>query len=362
MKRILVLFLACFSLHSLAEEVAGLYSGLVPVANQSAEAREAGVRQALAQVLIKLTGNSEIMLTPSIQSFFTNPNAFVAAIGFRNMPSADETVIQTGLEVSFARQAIDQLIRQAQLPVLPSNRPKLLVWIVRDDALMGRGFIGDYSVSDRSVTEISEDAEAVLQAFDQAMKQRGMPYQLPNFDLQDQLSLSMNEAWSLRADLIGPASERYQTDGWIALRFYTTSTGEVRGAWLYQSAGRGQLNDFRALAGEEFMATAVDSLVDSLARAYTYVPQLNTNELLVQISGVDSFKKYQAVLAQFKKLEVVDSLEISAVKGDQLTLAVDVEGGAELLHSALLRSGRLKDLGTTHTNLRVKLEYSWVSE
>lgn len=362
MKRILVLFLACFSLHSLAEEVAGLYSGLVPVADQTAKARELGVRQALAQVLIKLTGNSEIMLTPSMQSFFADPNAYVAAIGFRNIPSADKSTNQTGLEVSFARQAIDQLIRQAQLPVLPSNRPKMLVWIVRDDVQMGRGFIGDYSIGDDADTEIPADAEALLQAFDEAMKRRGMPYQLPNFDLQDQLSLSVNEAWSLRADLIDPASQRYQADGWIALRFYTTSTGEVRGAWLYQSAGRRQLNDFRAEAGEEFMASAVDSLIDSLTRAYTYVPQLNTNELLVQITGVDSFAKYLAVLAQFKKLEVVDSLDIFAVKGDQLTLAVDVEGGAELLHSALLRSGRLQDQGTADASLSGKLEYSWIAE
>ena len=218
----------------------------------------------------------------------------------RMMASAAGTGIQAWLGVSLGGEARDRWSRQAQLSVLPSNRPEVRVWIVRDDARMGRGFMGDYAVSDSSVTEISEGAEAVLQAFDQAMKQRGMPYQLPNFDLQDQLSLSVNEAWSLRADHIGTAPERYQTDGWIALRFYTTSTGEVRGAWLYQSAGRGQLNDFRALAGEELMATAVDSLVDTLARAYTYVPQLHTHELPVQISGVARFTKYQAVLAQFK--------------------------------------------------------------
>ena len=350
-----MIFLACFSLHSLSEEVAGLYSGLVPVLDQTAESRELGVRDALAQVLIKLTGNSEIMLAPSIQTFLTDPNAFVAAVGFRNIPSADETDIQPGLEVSFARQAIDHLIRQAQLPVLPSNRPKILAWIIRDDAVMGRGFIGEYSSA-----EVSENAEAVLQSFDQAMKVRGMPYQLPNFDLQDQLSLSVNEAWSLRADLIDPASQRYDTDGWIALRFYTTSTGEVRGAWMYQSSGRRQLNDFRAVAGEEFMASAVDTMVDSLAKSYTYIPQLNTNELLVQINGVGSFKQYQAVLAQFKKLEVVDSLDIFSVVGDQLTLAVDVEGGAELLHSALVRSGRLQSETAADVMLSGKLEYSWV--
>ena len=354
-----MMILACFSLHSLAEEVAGLYSGLVPVADQTTESRELGVRDALAQVLIKLTGNSKIMLVPSIQPFLTDPNAFVAAVGFRNISDTDSKSkkSQPGLQVSFARQAIDQLIRQAQLPVLPSNRPTILAWIIRDDATAGRSFIGEYNSA-----EVSAGGEAVLASFDRAMKARGMPYQLPNFDLQDQLSLSVNEAWSLRSDLIEPASQRYEADAWLALRFYTTSSGQVRGAWLYQSAGRRQLNDFRAEAGEEFMASAIDGLVDSLAKTYTYIPQLNTNVVLVQINGVESFKQYQAVLAQFKKLEVVDSLDIFAVQGDQLTLAVDVEGGAELLHSALVRSGRLESRVGSDTALTGRLEYRWISE
>ena len=349
MKRIFALILACFSLHSFAEEVSGLYTGLVPVADQSAESRDFAVTQALSQVLIKLTGNSKIMQSTRVQPFLTNPNAFVAGIGFRNLSSVDGDD-QTGLEVSFDPQALDQLIRQAQLPVLPSNRPRLLVWIVRDDALQGRGFVGqDFS-------------DAALQSFDRAMKTRGMPYLIPNFDLQDQLSLSVNEAWSLRADLIGPASDRYNTDGWIALRFYTTSTGEVRGAWLYKGADSRQLNDFRSAAGEEFMAAAVDDLIDNLATTFTYVPQINTNELLVRINNVGSFSQYQLVLAQLKKLQVVDSLDLYAVEGDQLTLAVGVEGGAELLHSALVRSGKFASQTAVDALLTGRLEFNWINK
>lgn len=327
-----MVFLACFSLQVMAEEIAGLYRGLVPVSDQSEESRDAGVRDALAQVLIKLTGNSTIMQSPRVQPFLTNPSAFVSGVGFRNLPALDNSDIDAderiGLDVSFDRRAVDQLIRQAELPVLPSNRPKLLVWIIRDDAVEGRDFVSP------------ETAKAVVDSFDRAMKERGMPYMLPNFDLQDQLSLSVNEAWSLRADLIDPASERYDTDGWIALRFYTTSSGEVRGAWLYQSSGRRQLNDFRAAPGEAFMADAVGSLVDSLTRAYTYIPQLDTSQMLVKIAGVDSFADYQAVLAQLNKLELVDSVELFAVQGDQLTLAIEAEAGADLLRSALVRSRR----------------------
>ena len=141
MKRIFALILACFSLHSFAEEVSGLYTGLVPVVDQSAESRDLALTQALTQVLVKLTGNSKITQSTKLQPFLTNPNAFVSGIGFRTIPSVTDEG-QTGMEVSFDRQALDQVIRQAQLPVLPSNRPKLLVWIIRDDAVFGRDFEG----------------------------------------------------------------------------------------------------------------------------------------------------------------------------------------------------------------------------
>lgn len=355
LKRIFALIVVVFSLNSFAEEVSGLYRGLVPVIDQSVESRQLGVREALNQVLVKLTGNSNVIQSPSVQSFLTNPNAFVAGVGFRNLPQSDFNVEpEIGLEVSFSRQEVDRLIRQAQLPVLPSNRPMLLVWIIRDDAIEGRGFIDEYTAAQTS--------PSTLALFDQAMNARGMPYKLPAFDLEDQLSLSVNEAWSLRADLIATASERYKTDGWVALRFYTTSSGEVRGAWLYEVSGRRQLKDFRAGYAQPFMAAAVDGLVDSIAESFTYIPQINTDELIVHINGVGSFADYQAVLAQFKKLELVDSLDVHGVEGKQLTLAVDVEGGAELLHSALVRSGKLQSQTGQEALYAGQLQFNWISE
>lgn len=355
MKRIFTLILVLFSLNSLAEEVSGLYSALVPVIDQSTESRQQGVREALNQVLVKLTGNSNVSQSPTVQPFLTNPNAFVAGVGFRNLPRLDLGVEpKPGLQVSFSRREIDQLIRQAQLPVLPSNRPKLLVWIIRDDAIEGRGFINEYTPA--------LTIPSVLETFDQAMKERGMPYILPAFDLEDQLSLSVDEGWSMNASLIAEASERYNADGWIALRFYTTSSGEVRGSWLYEASGLRQLRDFRADYDELYMAIAVKGLVDSIAQHFTYVPQINTNELIVRINGVSSFEAYRAVLAQFKKLELVESLDVYGVEAEQLTLAVDVEGGATLLHSALVRSGRFQSQTEQGALNSGQLQFNWIGK
>ena len=361
MKRLFIVILTCFSLHSLAEEVSGLYSGLVPVADQSAESRQIGIRDALEQVLIKLTGNSNIIWASGLQSFLANPDRYVSSIGFSRLPDVglgleSDAELGLGLAVGFARQAIDQIIRQAQLPILPSNRPRLLVWIIRDDTDKGRGFINEHSPSG------IDEGSSALDRFDQAMQVRGIPYVLPAYDLKDQLSLSVNEAWSLNADLIDNASKRYETDGWLALRFYVTSSGEVRGTWLSQIGGNRKLRNFHAASGQPFMSEVVDELVDNLAQSFTYIPQVNPDDLVVQVDGVVSFEDYTAVLAQFNKLELVESLKVSAVDGPEMTLSVTVEGDVDLLQSALVRSGKFQNESLQDSLYAGKLRFNWVGK
>ena len=174
---LLVLSLICH--FSIAEEVEDLYVSLVPVADQSVISKDRGVEEALNNVLIKLTGNSEIINSVRLIPFLDSASDYIDALSFQDLPSNFEESHDgrnTGLEVSFSRPAIDQLIRRAQLPVLPSNRPKLLVWIVKDDVTTGREFLSqDFLSSDFS----NSIGQKVLTDFSSAMKFRGIPYMLP---------------------------------------------------------------------------------------------------------------------------------------------------------------------------------------
>ena len=354
MKRTLILVFALFCssvpAEVTAEEVSGLYNGQISVADQTEESRKSGVRDALAQVLVKLTGNSNIMQVPGIQEAVSNTDNYVAGVGYKSLPTEPGERPKTELQVSFSRQAVDHLIRWAQLPILPSERPKLLIWIVRDDPESGRQF-----VSTQSLPEIT-------QQFDSLMQQRGMPYRLPDFDLEDQLALSVNQAWGLQEQAIELASQRYAADGWALLRFFTTATGEARGAWMYQAAGRRGFNDVRAASSELFVPLAVNDLIDSLSAQFTYIPQTDTSQLVVQINQVDSYRDYQSVLSQLQKLELVQSLNVFAVKGDKLFLTLDIEGGVDLLESALARSGRLENQTSQSARFSGNLEFDWIAK
>jgi hypothetical protein len=362
LKRTLILFFTLFCTSLLAEPVSGLYNGRVLVADQTAQSRSKGVDQALEQVLIKLTGNSKIMQLPGIQKAVSNTNNFIASVGYTKLParspadfsagSADELSDQPGfsLQVSFSAQAIDQLIRWAQLPILPAGRPKLVFWIVRDDAETGRQFVTEQASPD------------FTQSFQQIMQDRAMPFHLPALDLEDQLSLSVNEAWSMREETIEVASQRYGADGWVLLRFFTTTSGQVRGSWTYKLGDQRGFDDVRGENAEVFVGLAVNELVDSISSQLTYVPQADTSKLVVQINQVDSFADYQAVLAQLKSLKLVRSSHVSAVEGDRLFVTVDIDGGVGLLISALERSGSLVNQTTEMARFSGNLEFDWMVE
>ena len=354
MKRTLILFFALFCTSVMAEQVSGLYNGRVLVADQSEQSRSKGVNQALEQVLIKLTGNSKIMQLPGIQKAVSNTNNFIASVGYTKLPAAslEELAGQPGfsLQVSFSAEAIDQLIRWAQLPILPAGRPKLVFWIVRDDAETGRQFVTEQQFPD------------FTQSFQQIMQDRAVPYQLPALDLEDQLSLSVNEAWSMREQTIEVASQRYAADGWVLLRFFTTTSGQVRGSWIYKLGDQRGFDDVRAEDTETFVGLAVNELVDSISAQLTYVPQVDTSKLVVQINQVDSFADYQAVVAQVQGLKLVRSSHVSAVEGDRLFVTVDIDGGVDLLISALERSGRLVNQTSEMARFSGNLEFDWMLE
>ncbi|MBT5004782.1 MAG: DUF2066 domain-containing protein [Porticoccaceae bacterium] len=363
LRRLLILVLFFVSPYCAAEEVNDLYSAMVPIADQSSSAREQGVLDALQNVLIKLTGNSQTFQSTRLAPFLSNANGYVDALSFEDLPldlNAKDYLSDSpgfGLRVKFSRSAIDLLIRQAQLPILPSNRPKFLVWIIRDDPTAGRGFIGEDVAAESTIDSV--DA-VFLTRFDRAMRSRGIPYILPTFDLEDQLVLPIEQAWNLKADDLALASQRYQTDGWIALRFYRTSTGEVRGSWLYQAGGRRQLNDFRSEGDEHFLEMAVDNLLDRMTRSFSYIPRSDTNKLLLEIYNVNSYSAYQSVLKQLKKLEVIDSVDLFSTRGNQLIMSVEAEGGQELLRNALVRSGRFHDWNAGIEIENQQLTFDWI--
>ena len=82
LRKVLVILLCISSQLSIAEEVENLYVSLVAVADQSAESKQGGISEALKNVLVKLTGNGEILQLSRLSPSFDNASTYIDALSF----------------------------------------------------------------------------------------------------------------------------------------------------------------------------------------------------------------------------------------------------------------------------------------
>ena len=350
----------CFSLVAHADQTVDLYRIMVPVEDQTTKSREVGIDNAFSKMLVKITGNSRILQSPQLKPFLTDPKAFLDSVGFSQLSNAiSDDSVATLLDVRFDRPSVDKLLKQAQLPIIPAIRPKFLVWLLVDDIDQGRRVVHE---SMAQQVHSSDYLSELINAFDQSMQARAVSYFFPSYDLEDQLSLSLNEAWSLEKDPIESASQRYAADGWFAIRVFKASNGQIRGALAYQHAGKRQMDDFHGDDLGDLIELSVNQIMDIMLQSYTYVPQLETDKLLVQIDGVGSFKNYQAVMKQLEQLELVEALQLYSVNRGELVVAIDINGRADLLHAELLGTGIVTPHLSSDNRSIGRLTYRWAGQ
>jgi hypothetical protein len=180
--------------------------------------------------------------------------------------------------------------------------------------------------------------------------------------LEDQLVLPVDTTWNLNRQKIEFASRRYKADGWVALRFYSDSAGDVRGTWMYQTQGSPASVDFSATADVDWFTGEIHQLIDRLASSFSYLPQAVENLILVEVSGVNSLDNYRQLFQQIEKLEVVNSVDLFSVRGRDISLAVSAEGGVELLYQALVRSGFFQSRGDQIAVENNNLYFRWTPQ
>src|SRR5690606_37086418 len=124
-----LLLVWCLSLSAQAVMVSELYDMQVPVADQSAASRDPAIQEALMLVLAKVGGEQGAAQHELLQQQLSNPEVFVKSFRYVR----DEADASLQLKVSFAPNLIDDVLRQAQLPVWGKSRPLVLLWQAVED-------------------------------------------------------------------------------------------------------------------------------------------------------------------------------------------------------------------------------------
>lgn len=358
-----------------------IYRADTLVKSQAESERNAAARASFGEVIVRVSGQRSALNNPAIKQAL--PKAQNYLFGFSYKSSAEKITLDgktfpaIGLQLNYEPQAIEQLLRQAQLPLWPATRPKVLVWlVVKDPAGL------------RLVPEATD-----LQAMQAQAQYRGLPLIFPKMDLEDSLSLTADDLWALDIEKIKTASLRYKADAILVGRYTPYSLGPIPAAEVIDPSATESPNDetaatslaepsaassvdaavddapapviqgpwlgdwqlLHASSSQSFadetpdvkglFALAVDRATDYFANEYAITP---TNQgpqtIVLRIGNITGFGEFKQVQAYLDDLAMVQRLEVVKVNTDGMLVRLTTQGDAKLLISTLALGRRLAPL------------------
>lgn len=330
-----------------AAVVTGLYEASVPVPDQSAAARRVALQQALAAVLVKVTGERTAGGVPALAKLVQDPSQFLQQYRYEQAPSAagvpaptyyDLTrtgapvIAPTGLLLSakFDPQLVAQAVRSAGEPLWGAERPATLVWLAVDDT------------SGKNILSASGNA-AIVQAMQSAAQQRGVSLIFPLMDLQDQQAISFADVAEDNAARIASASQRYQPDATLVGSLSMTTSGTYAAHWQLTAGGESATWSTAPADLASVAADGVQAAADHYAQWFAIAPGgTGVNGIPVSVTGINSVQAYAKVLDYLGHLTPVSSVQVARVDGQTVYFSVDAQGSVGNLEQAVLLGGLLK--------------------
>jgi hypothetical protein len=296
------------------------------VANQSSDALTAAAREALADVLVKVSGSTELLEKPVILSALEDARSRVQQYGYERGATPAAGLF---LRFEFDGPFITNLVKRAGAPLWTANRPTLLAWVMFEDE-QGRHFVNNDSVQQKQV---------LVEEF----SRRGVPVKLPLFDLADTTAVNPEDAWRLDADVMRAASARYNVQDVVVGRLASSSEGQLLGEWIYLNRDEASNRSVTAPDLRTFLREGVNLAAGEMSARYAVArtgggPRGNVR---ISVAGVTSYQDYAAIVRLLQRLELVDKVTIESVQGDRIELRLRAQADAAHLATAIGLNNRL---------------------
>ena len=364
---LLLLMLPLISLQpSIALQVSGLYSQKIPITNDGEAERNRAFREALAAVVVKVTGDPRWLENPAIERAIAQAQNYVEATSYisesiqlpleDNTLSADTdeerfyTVEQRIISVNFAAALIDELLADANIPVWDGNRPSVLVWMVLQNSSGDREFL---------TADSNPEIVKVMQDFAVA---RGLPIIFPVLDFEDRRTLTENIAWNLDEPAISSASERYGADSILAGRLHFTASGELVGLWQFQFQEEADVFDGFDSELQSYLYDPLNRITTRLAGYFAILPESIGGETIrLRVDGIKNLNAYSSLLSYVENLGLVDTVTTAEVDGERIELQLSLVGGTRQLYEQIALGRDLLPINNTleDSSLATLLHYRW---
>ena len=324
---ILIVWSLAFSVLSpvYAVDIKGLYEVEVPVFSQTENERKAAMRRGMLQVLIKISGSSEIPFAPGIPKILENAASYVQQFRYSAWPASRPVphAFEGGktpnkiLWVRYDKQALNEILRNRGLPIWGRSRPVVLIWLAVEDG-SERYLLGN------------DTSEEMKRLFDVESKRRGMPILLPLLDLQDQVAIRVLDVWGDFQEEILQASVRYQTKAVLRGRLFRDGYEGWLAKWtLYEDGERVHWESRGASQGVIF-GDAIDNVASRLSARYAQViNEAGSDAFFISVNNVTNLKDYARIVKYLSSLALVTDASAVQFDADTARFRIDIDGAEQ---------------------------------
>ena len=329
-----------------ASPAAALYEASIPVLDQSDSERRKTLRTGLESVIVRVSGQTDFRDNPVIKEALGNADAYLLQFTYSALSESEKTALRIETEtknrlaarsaganksspalpptirinLTFSPEAIKALLRKAQLPIWPANRPSVLVWVVSDAGAGKQQLLASDPAQDFLLKEA---------------KRRGLPLMLPMNDLKDQLALGVERLWNLDQAAIAEAAQRYGEGSVLVGKAMQLPGGEWQGSWLYLLKGQSWSLESNSEDFETFLSQGINEAIRVQVQRYGAVSASGAGTVPLVVTGVGNLKDYANTLQFLKNLDPVKSVRVTAVKGNILYAAVELDGDSQILRELI---------------------------
>ena len=337
-----------------AVEISGLYDAQVEVVDRDSQTFRGATQDALAEVIVRVSGNSHAIESPDIVTALSKPDRYLLQFGYEKLLPKDLVTVpvmmkplvdltagveapkppELLLKLQFDPKAINQLLRRAGLPIWASNRPEVLLWL------------GAELDGQRQLVSPSSSIELSDLLLKESLR-RGLPLSMPIYDLQDQAVVSIGDIWGMFTDRLIEASSRYPSTGVLMAKVYQNNDDVWIGSWTLNVDGQSEWFDSEGDTADDAIAQAVDWAADQMAAKFAILASAGeTDVVTLQISGIRQLTSYADVSKYLGGLVAIRRVQMQELNGNVLTFQVYLESDKEQLQQSLKLDGHMALLGT----------------
>ena len=317
---LLLVLLGTLSLPAEAVTVEDLFTVELPVADQTTSLRLESFSQAFRQVIVKVSGSDDALLSPAFERPIESSARYVKQFRYVNRSLPGDTESDAGrlyLRIDFNQQLIESLLREHNFPVWGRERPSSLLVI-------------SYDVNE-NIKLVSQDTTSnLVEALDEAASIHAVPVLFPLMDLEDIALVKISDIVSREYSKINTMAARYAPDALLVGQVVGRSSKGWQGDWEVRFADQIFKWSFKASSKKQVINQVIKHLAKILALEYALEDHRRVEQsLLLSVSaleGIDNLIKVQNYLAS---LNVVDSVRVAMINKDVITYRLKLRNKPE---------------------------------